>query len=144
MTTWKRPWARDAHSRGTEGLRPRGRRDWHSHVNRRPASRGRLDLECGAEQGRTLAHPNQTDYPIDRALVFAALEAAAIVLDDQPGLRSTPLEEDGDARRVGVFVDVIERFLGDPVQSGLGVERQPDVLQAARVELRRNAEIPGP
>ena len=68
-------------------------------------------------------HPGQPEVAVGDA---GRVEALAVVLDPRAGRRSrTRPTLDPDLPRGGVLDDVVERFLGDPVERLLDRQRQP-------------------
>ena len=54
--------------------------------------------------------------PLVRFILFFAVKADAVVLDDQRNGIVALFEQDGDVFRLRVFVNVVERFLRDAVK----------------------------
>ncbi len=75
------------------------------------------------------------------------VEADAIVVDDGAPHHRAAVQADLDALGVGMFGDVVERFLCDAVEGDLDVERQvalgvgDDVDRHTRASRRRLAEL---
>src|SRR5687768_11372660 len=75
----------------------------------------RLDCDTAPEQCDSLAHADQTQ-PVTGSL--RRVEALPVILDDCGHAFTFLRQHNADRVRVGVFDDIRERFLDDPVERG--------------------------
>ena len=79
--------------------------------------------------------------PRSRKVVFSAFEADAVILDDERHGAVTRFEQHVDAARVRVLGDVRQRFLGDAVESDLGLARHRVRLERVALVLDLDAVV---
>ena len=104
----------------------------------------RVDLQLAADERGAFAHADEPE-PSESRLMGDQLriEADAVVLDHRDHALVAVFDDDGNVLRLGVAINVRQRFLHDREYIRLHVARQPQLLDGARAQAEADRRLAG-